>query len=289
MSKVIVQAIAEAAGVPVPTAFKSGHLFSGKDGSPPPPPPSEGEGEGEREGGGLKGEVGGETVEAAPTAELAPERDAVEEIVAGRCEAVLIVPRDARTGAAEEATEMAAATAGKRAATVVLRDGALVRAALPRGATVVLPGSYNPLHRGHLGLLEAARRAKMNELESIRKRPAEGADGAASSSSCPSSSAARGGGVGGNDGASGVVVHGVFEVSVANVDKGGLAAEEVRRRAEQFSEAGGVGWPYPVAVTRAPLFSQKVCVCVCVCVCVFFFIDIDRAMYPADQCQDASP
>eukprot|EP00752_Nemacystus_decipiens_P018478 g16568.t1 len=248
VSKVIVQAIAEAAGVPVPTAFKSGHLLSGKDGPPPPPPPR-----GEGEAGG----VGGGTVEAAPEAELAPEPDAVEEIVAGRREAVLIVPRDAR----QEATGTGAAAAGKGAAptAVVLRDGALVRAALPRGTTVVLPGSYNPLHRGHLGLLQAARRAKAEELESVRKRPAEGAAGCPSFSPCSSSSSARGGRVGGSSAGGGgsVVVHGVFEVSVANADKGGLAAEEVRRRAAQFSEPGGVGWPHPVVVTRAPLFSQK--------------------------------
>ncbi|CAM9486106.1 unnamed protein product, partial [Hapterophycus canaliculatus] len=120
-----------------------------------------------------------------------------------------------------------AARGGGAAAVVVLREGALVRAALPKGKTVVLPGSYNPLHRGHLGLLEAARAALEKTLLDT----------------------SGGGGK--------TMVHGVFEISVSNVDKGGLAAEEVRRRAAQFAEPRGVGWPYPVVVTRAPLFSQK--------------------------------
>eukprot|EP00903_Cladosiphon_okamuranus_P013749 g12799.t2 len=258
VSKVIVQAIAEAAGVPVPTAFKSGHLFSGGGGLLRPSP-HRGTGE---EGGDLDGAGGttgvgtsGETVEAAPTAKIAPEPDAIEEIVTGRCGAVLVVPRDTRKVAEATAETEAAAEA---AAAVVLRGDALVRAALPQGATVVLPGSYNPLHRGHLGLLEAARRAKMKELESRRKDPAREEAGEAGSSPISYSASAtavmRGDG---NDGGGGVAVHGVLEVSVANVDKGGLKAGEVRRRVEQFSEPGGVGWPHPVVVTRAPLFSQK--------------------------------
>ena len=47
----------------------------------------------------------------------------------------------------------------------------------------------------------------------------------------------------------GAAVH--FELSVANVDKPELPAEEVRRRLAQFA---GVG---PVWVTRAPTFAEK--------------------------------
>src|SRR5262245_13441228 len=84
-------------------------------------------------------------------------------------------------------------------------DGALRTGGLLPGA--VLPGSFNPLHRGHTQLAAAA---------AVRL----GVDVA-------------------------------FELSVANVDKPEMTAEEVRRRVAQFT---GVG---PVWVTRAPTFAAK--------------------------------
>lgn len=319
MSRVILQVIAEAAGVPVSTAFKSGHLLS--DGVFLPRE------EGATERGGVKEKGGDEAAAAAvaavaagrgevvptevmPVAVLDPEPDAIEELVAGRCGAVLIVPKDTRDASAAAPAPAVPAESAAAAAVpaVVLREGAMVRAALPRGATIVLPGSYNPLHRGHLGLLEAARgllRAKL-ELEASSSSsslssstinhpplPQGGASSASKSSAIGGENAsdkaaatAPGEGRGVNEelfGSTGedddgncssssssdsTVVHGVFEVSVANVDKGGLAAEEVRRRAKQFSDPGGPGWPHPVVVTRAPLFSQKVCLCLGACGCV---------------------
>lgn len=257
VSRVLVQAVAEAAGVVVPSGFKSAHLFLG----------AQHETNGESSAGGES-----PAVEQVPTAELSPEPDAFEELVGGRSSAVLIVPRDTRGSVAGAAAGgdgggCAAAAAGGAVSTddpnsaepearsetpesqggavVVLRD-AVVRAALPQGATVILPGSYNPLHRGHLGLMKAARALYSDKLRS-------------------EAAGLNGGGVAG-----GVVrgqgttdhgrfaVHAIFEISVANADKGGLAVDEIKRRAGQFSEAGGVGWPYPVVISRAPLFSQKV-------------------------------
>lgn len=325
--------IAEAAGVPVSTAFKSGHLLSDSSLTP-----SEAEGaaarEGVKEGGKDKATAVARAGVVAPTevmpvAKLEPEPDAIEELVAGRCGALLIVPKDTRCnpspaattaaevnprGASEEdhdakgAAEAATAPAAANVPPVVLREGEVVRMALPPGATIVLPGSYNPLHRGHLGLLEAARallRAKIKHDSLSTKIPPQGS---ASSASAPASvsaaisdenangkteaaASARRGGQGGhgrrvgsvvggnNDGS--ITVHAVFEVSVANVDKAGLTVEEVRRRAKQFSDPGGMGWPHPVVVTRAPLFSQKVScafvrLCLTAVVCVYSVFSATR-------------
>ena len=112
-------------------------------------------------------------------------------------------------------------------------QGSAVKAALPRGTTVILPGSFNPLHRGHLGLLEAARQLFSEKLQSEAATHQHGYQTGE-------------GGVG--DGGNGrrllgkattttppegevPAVHAVFELSVANPDKGGLAAEEIRKRA----------------------------------------------------------
>ncbi len=84
-------------------------------------------------------------------------------------------------------------------------DGS-IRTDVPRPAAL-LPGSFNPLHRGHTALAVAA--------------------------------AAR----------LGFAVD--FELSIANVDKPELAAEEMARRAGQFAGAGRL-W-----LTRAPTFIEK--------------------------------
>jgi nicotinamide mononucleotide (NMN) deamidase PncC len=84
-------------------------------------------------------------------------------------------------------------------------DGQLARSAPLPGA--VLPGSFNPLHAGHVGLAAAA--ADML----------------------------------------GTPVH--FELSVRNVDKPPLAADEVRRRVDQFA------WQATIELTRAPTFLEK--------------------------------
>jgi hypothetical protein len=84
-------------------------------------------------------------------------------------------------------------------------DGQLLRSAPTPGA--VLPGSFNPVHEGHLVLARVA-------AEIL-----------------------------------GTPVH--FEISVVNVDKPPLDAEEVRRRLAQFA------WRAAVELTRAPTFLEK--------------------------------
>lgn len=76
----------------------------------------------------------------------------------------------------------------------------------PGLAPVLLPGSFNPLHRGHERLRQTA--------ELLTGQPV------------------------------------IFELSVANVDKGTMSAEELRQRLLQFSG-------HTVAVTAAPTFHAK--------------------------------
>jgi hypothetical protein len=84
-------------------------------------------------------------------------------------------------------------------------DGQVVPAA--PAPSVVLPGSFNPLHEGHVALARIA--------ETMLGAPV------------------------------------AFELSVTNVDKPPLAADEVRRRVAQFA------WRARVELTRAPTFLEK--------------------------------
>jgi nicotinamide mononucleotide (NMN) deamidase PncC len=90
--------------------------------------------------------------------------------------------------------------------TVCVEVDGWVRADAPRPA-LLLPGSFNPLHRGH------------RELAAVAERRTGRAT--------------------------------AFELSVTNVDKPPLPAEEVRRRVAQFT------WYAPLWLTRAPMFAEK--------------------------------
>ena len=76
----------------------------------------------------------------------------------------------------------------------------------PSDPELVFPGSFNPLHPGHLGMAAYATRRFERQV--------------------------------------------VFEISVTNVDKPPLRAEELGQRLRQFSEA-------TVWLTKAPTFAEK--------------------------------
>uniref|UniRef100_A0A7R9TVV2 Cytidyltransferase-like domain-containing protein n=1 Tax=Prasinoderma coloniale TaxID=156133 RepID=A0A7R9TVV2_9VIRI len=95
--------------------------------------------------------------------------------------------------------------------------GALEEVAVASGARLVLPGSFNPLHDGHVGMMRAAARKLGVDM--------------AAPGAC------------------------VFELAIVNADKGALEADEARRRVRQFGTEAGRD--LTVAVTASPIFSQK--------------------------------
>lgn len=236
VSRVVLRAMAEAAGLSVSEGFTTDYLVNSsvEHGASRLGSHKEGEGhedaadldESDESAGGAGDE---EAVEMMPEARKESEPDAIQELVEGRSCAVLLVP-DPKGSDAGEGSEGHAVGTGNGSA-VILRD-VPARRALSQGCTVVLPGSFNPVHRGHVRLLDAARALHLRK--------------------CQDKAASTGTGV------EDVAVHSVFELSVANADKGGLSGEEVRKRALQFSDPGGVGWPCTVVLSRAPLFSEKV-------------------------------
>ena len=76
--------------------------------------------------------------------------------------------------------------------------GALEEVAIASGARLVLPGSFNPLHDGHVGMMRAAARKLGVDM--------------AAPGAC------------------------VFELAIVNADKGALEADEARMRVRQFGE-----------------------------------------------------
>lgn len=83
---------------------------------------------------------------------------------------------------------------------------------------LVFPGSFNPLHNGHIELIQAAQNVVRNRFHTTE---------------LPSIA---------------------FEIAVRNADKGKLNGNEIQRRTAQFSDRSDV---LPVFVTNATLFSEK--------------------------------
>jgi len=94
----------------------------------------------------------------------------------------------------------------------------------PREGRVYLPGSFNPLHAGHMGLLDVAvRKVSENSRGNNYSQHAHH------------------------------LIEGAFELSIGNADKGFLSVDEVKRRLGQFTSRTNL----PVVITKAPLFTQK--------------------------------
>ncbi|TDH65767.1 hypothetical protein CCR75_006511 [Bremia lactucae] len=85
---------------------------------------------------------------------------------------------------------------------------------------LILPGSFNPVHQGHIGLARAAQQL-------VKAR-------------------------------TGVEYPVAFELAIANVDKGAIDMRTVSTRVAQFSGKNALGLgAWPVLVTNAALFQQK--------------------------------
>ena len=86
---------------------------------------------------------------------------------------------------------------------------------------LVYPGSFNPLHHGHVELARAAQAALASSAGTQQEAGVE-------------------------------QVPVVLEISAANADKPVLSEEIVRQRVTQVTQAS-----FPVAITKAPLFIDK--------------------------------
>mmetsp|Transcript_34697 Transcript_34697/g.56295 ORF Transcript_34697/g.56295 Transcript_34697/m.56295 type:complete len:533 (+) Transcript_34697:12-1610(+) len=100
---------------------------------------------------------------------------------------------------------------------------------LPKG-TLILSGSFNPLHKGHIRLGQAAQKA-VKEFD--EKMTTENKDEEGESALRPV----------------------VFEISFKNPDKGEIGNEEAESRVKQFVNA--VDGPWPVVLSTSSLFSEK--------------------------------
>ncbi|CAM9633555.1 unnamed protein product, partial [Choristocarpus tenellus] len=237
ISRLMIRALAEAAGIPLPPDFKQ-HGLIGPTATVAPsvtgPPlgmPLQKRGDGDLAGGGdlVQRDV---QVEIIPEGKTVLRPDPIDALVAGEVGVILFVPYSPeRNATGVDADSSPASGVGGGTA---LWDEAAISAVQP--GSVVFPGSYNPLHIGHVQLMEAARSLYAEQVLGRVLGESEGEGGGA--------------GTGGRVGA-------VFELSVANADKGGLRVEEVRQRTRQFIDPNGEGYPLPVALTRAPLFVEK--------------------------------
>ena len=95
-------------------------------------------------------------------------------------------------------------------------------------ASMLLPGSFNPIHHGHRKLLDAARLMASHGKSGTDDNPS-------------------------NDESTTAAAAAAYELSVSNPDKGLLCFDDVKKRVEQFLATGET-----VVLTRCPLYADKV-------------------------------
>lgn len=117
----------------------------------------------------------------------------------------------------------------------------------PQDGVLIVPGSFNPPHKGHLGLVNAAAKAleRLEKQEEVQNKPTSasiltkmwGKFNTEEESKRPV----------------------FFELSVTNADKPPLGGSEVQRRVNFFESLPASDMPndWAIALTDAPLFAQK--------------------------------
>ncbi|CAM9566496.1 unnamed protein product [Phaeothamnion confervicola] len=204
VSRLVIRALAEAGAAPLPAGFAEKGLLV-------------------------------EHGEALPISRFYKHGDALEAFIAGAAKTVVVVPGSGEVGN-DCSSSNGSDSQNEDRGPLMLTDP---QVPLP---AIVFPGSFNPLHAGHLALLEAATALYAREVLGL-----------------PPGSAGA--------------VTALFEISIANADKGKLSIDVVRSRVSQFTAAAAdpagasstfsgslssaVRYQHPVALTRAPLFVQK--------------------------------
>ena len=114
---------------------------------------------------------------------------------------------------------------------------------------IIVPGSFNPPHQGHVGLANAAVKAiKKRNRERLLEFPDSFSSTTIMNSIWSKLSTE-------NDSVPSVF----FEMSVTNADKPPLDSVEVQRRVDSFRDLPNANMPddWAILLTNAPLFSQK--------------------------------
>lgn len=132
---------------------------------------------------------------------------------------------------------------------------------------IIVPGSYNPPHHGHIGLANAA----VNALRQIRRREQKEFNESSSSSNVLRSRHSSLESISTSSSSSSTALKNLwskvdkhdndptvlFEMSVTNADKPPLDPSEVERRVNFFPTLLDMPQDWGVILTNAPLFSQK--------------------------------
>jgi hypothetical protein len=143
--------------------------------------------------------------------------------------------------ATESSSSLSSPSPSSESESVFEQFSLLEDVALPPGV-FVYPGSYNPLHAGHVSLAAAAMRLRSTATATSAEEEEAG-------DTATSAGAGAGAGVG-------TEAPLVFEISALNADKPPLTKEEILRRVSQFAK----GSPMDTALREAGITNVAVCI-----------------------------